>query len=62
MTLDTEAREEIYPLNMDALFHNGLRREHGIQPAGNQGNGLNLFFHVVRGRKKAQIIALGREK
>jgi hypothetical protein len=44
---------------MDALFHYGLCCEHRVQPAGNQGNGLNLFFHVVRGRKKAQIIASG---
>jgi len=46
VTLDTEASEEIDALDVDALITHQARGEHGIEAAGDQGNGLSTMLRT----------------
>ena len=45
VTFDAEAREEIDAFDMDTLVAHQTRGEHGIESAGDQGNGFAGFGH-----------------
>ena len=47
VALHAEAGEEVDAFHMNALLHDHFGGEHGVQPAGNEGNGFDLSGHGI---------------